>query len=405
MKPINDKTMIKDGDIQLWVVVSKANGLQVPVWATPHRHMDSLRLVFWRVQIATTKLDKHWHDVVMELIISRRVNYDPEICFLSEASLMTIAYKAPGITPDYYLKVDDTKRDVSPEIDVSNGRTMLAATALKPVDPHAEQDAFIAHVADKCGLDAGEFRLHFSAMCAVLPYYLVHERKPVRFGAITLVALPLRSDFANRWFTKNLDMLEDPDSEFEPERFRSLLGSPELKAIDAEKHFCLWSVHAVPEAKFDEISRSRDAKLLQASGGNGYLTHHQNQIAGMEPYIVAALKAFRRQANKPLGKLYASGFQSGSFLVPDAPERTIPRGDWLHQKRRIPGPTEHTKKRKALADATQEVRQVSRLQPDTADVRSPIEERTDPSWVPVSHADKGSGPESEMLGANEIAGT
>jgi hypothetical protein len=301
------------GDVQLWVVISEKAGFEIPIYATPHNHVDHPALVYWLVKIAVP-VPEEWRVKCDKLLFGFRENYEPEDYFLTEASLMEIAEKAPGITPAYYLHLATKAPAINMEEQAKKIRRRQTHAAGKEMD-------FLDFITTRSDIkpeDRTDLIYFWKLITSAIPYYLVQKEKPVPFGCFTLHAVPLRADWVMRWAWLHPEYITRGTFSMDEEDVKLIASTQHLKAMDNSSHYCRWSLMAVPEQKFWEASNGRESKERRTSGINGYAVKHQNLLVRLKQSLHECLYSFRKQAAFPMAHYYTSGVRGGTGYIPRA---------------------------------------------------------------------------------------
>ena len=307
-----------DEDVELWVV--SGDGWTLPVYLN-HATLDGM-------SVAILRLADHSRADSWDLLNSRLEQY----CFNDKngrwvvpmSAVHSVATKAPGITPSRYVSFNDKGEQTTKEetIEQKEDRPFKKTTS--------DMEGFLQYIANKAPgeIDVSNLRVVWALICGSLHEWLIHERKPVNLGWISIFAVPYRANW-KQILLRKFEGLSRVYKMTKAERDELLsrsglwreLNNTDLIELDEATETFGWSIEVVKSQAFEEKIKSREAKFVQKYGKTTYCHRWLSMVQSMEKTIYEILSNFVLKTTIPCAMPSASNGNRSMALV-----ACIPRG-------------------------------------------------------------------------------
>lgn len=279
----------RDGDDQLWLASEKLDdGFQ---WTLP---------VICKPFVTVSENPDHTPENYF-FIFGANYSWSPrqyaELCYLldrhdcvpgdqrgwwyKESVLKKFAVKAPGITPEFYVRW--------PGYEIPTYSADFETLEL-PEEPGFNKDElkFLNHLQRMTSTQSWEalkfLWIQFRKQ-AIL--WMSVERRPLDLGFIRLVPTPYRANWKEAMAVRFGGLLhlfrsinrEDRQETLQEAGFFKALSSVKLLAVDREKPFCHWSVEALPSQDLEKAIEEHEYQRFQRIGPAGYARHILRSMA------------------------------------------------------------------------------------------------------------------------------
>ncbi len=298
----------RNGDTELWVI--KGEGWELPVLADPYGSPVS----HYRLR---PPLDCGITDKMLRALDERfapiRVPAETNHVIVKYEDLQVVGYKAPGITPGYYLRWDG-KAKAADQMD----RERVNPT---PSDTDAGKD-FCAYLHRLTGVvEYPKLRLIWKAICQYGPRFMMEKKKPLDFGFCKILPSPYRANW------KGLLTTRFPQSHQEEvlqsEKFTEQMVNTVLAAIRTRDHICYYSLEVIVDDDWHTFADAYEEKRRAAMGGVNYAELWRRSIAKLHPHLLAAFRVWARQIRIPCGQLDDGILFGGRPIIPWVPDGKV----------------------------------------------------------------------------------
>lgn len=315
MKSWNLMNIETIGDKELWVLDQP--DWQMPIYAYPIGAGDDDPEMFYCVEPAIQR--EEFPDLLRQAVAPYRMGGATENLFISPYHLALLAWKAPGVTPEYYL----------------NAPKPGVVTVQQPVRNSDVDMEFInfALQTSKWQGDQGLFMMIWRIMCESALRWIVEKKKPVDFGFCKVVGLPLRANWVQLWVDLNPHLLKWSRS-VEPtqRKFTDSIQDARLKAMDSNTAAISWSLSVIPSGSFTEVTKRLELHACKNRKSHGYGAFLKECLAPLYEPILEILKSYKRQTDLPAAEFHQSGPPGFCFYTPDPATPTVPDSNYLSEK-------------------------------------------------------------------------
>lgn len=173
----------QDVDAELWVVNTEAWSLPVIVTRVIHKGIDMVRAR----RACALEVDQMVE--LDQLLAARAVGKGQTGWILANDLFTQIATKAPGITPERYVRWNAPASAVDP------------ATMERKQPNKVSADAFVSEVGRRLGSNPEALALVWHVICQTIPDWLL-SGKSLDFGSIRLSAVPYRRNWKRILFAR-----------------------------------------------------------------------------------------------------------------------------------------------------------------------------------------------------------
>jgi hypothetical protein len=284
------------GDKELWVV--RGDTWELPIFAAPIQ--DSSGGKFYLTEHAMKNMGS-WFDLLEAKILPLTIDCNGQ-WILPETVLNSIAFKAPGITPSYYVKVEGLQ-------------IFKPDPTLIRYDHIADEEGdnfqgFADFVARESQLHtSGDIKMFLAELrdCAVK--WLLDKRRPLDLGFAKILAVPFRSNWKQYW-----------DFWYPPAIFKQPLAEREqyLKqySVDQKMHDPVllemhgdgglraigWNLEIVPSTEWKKRVEFRESRAIKAEGV-GYLERIKSITEKLREHIVFVYTDWVKRKSLPTGEI------------------------------------------------------------------------------------------------------
>lgn len=374
-------TLGSAGDRELWVLEGPAFDVPIfcdPIWA------DSSKTA--RHFIVTLAVDPQepFKTKALARILPYRINPGEDHIIVNEHGLEKLAYKAPGITPSYYL-------DLSKRITIS-------ASASAPESGESFAKEFLRSVSMKTGRSLDELLFLWSIMMQEAFKWLLTKSEPLDMGFAMLVALPLRADWKER-ISELGGLSEDPMYEnmlqVDAENIPELCHDASLKSVN-KSGSCSWTIECSMTEPALHLVTSREQRKLKQLGQCNYAVNQQKLLIDRQDSIVESFVAWAARLSEPVGSLYDSGLAGGRCYMPKLAKRVPKPIDGVSDSSVVVWKLPRKNKRHNRQYKSVMLQDMSDVQPKEADVwnsrgsvAGPEDRQTSPIGLLVPYPNEG----------------
>lgn len=323
----------RDGDDELWTVEGKLDdGFQfrMPIITKPHR-TTSEPVERWHYVHGS---DYTWSPRQYEelAVIMDRHDCTPRCetgWWFSQAVLDTFASKAPGITPEFYIRW--------PGYDTPSFSGEIGTLDI-PEEPGFSTDElkFLKHLQRMTGTQTWEaLKFLWLAFRKQSMLWLAKERRPLDFGFIRITPMPYRVNWKEALAVRFGGILKcfrkgnhgQRHDILQESGFFDALSSVKLLAVDKDKVFCHWTLEATPSADMDQTMNEYEYAKFRRIGPAGYARWILRCMADRLSETLRIFSRYVQTVSLPPGRRVGSESAFGVEII--APE--------LRDKRIRPG--------------------------------------------------------------------
>lgn len=360
-------TFESHNDRELWVV--KLGKCQFPVYCRQGKIVGSpVWHVVTALPIKPSELNELNDFLASHSRYANRTNFyldNPE----------RVAFKASGITPEFYYVGSGDGETVDVRQDVGEPQQGLNAMAA---------ERYAKYVFNHLKLeDWDTFRVVYSSIFSLMPAYLLRTMEPVDIGWAKLVALPFRANWkqillakfpgiatvcASR-FTEIASNLAITDFAVES-RKTDLLA---VKRSMNGQHFVRIRPEIIPSDSWSSYANKVERSRMAKTSLSGYVSHVGALVEKAWPFMLEAFVEFLRETRHPCGNLSSGDGIDGMALVPAAKVRGYdPRlNDHrpVHVVTQVPTGKLYPLRKEDVGGEITDLPDVPPVQPDTEDLR------------------------------------
>lgn len=242
---------------------------------------------------------------------------------LSQADFSNTATKAPGITPEFYYSWDgeriselERKRILGDEPEIKKKRKEYRA-----------DNAFLAHVATRSGIDFDLLVMSWLAIVQALPEWLL-SCKTLDMGSIRLTALPYRHNW-KQLLTARFPLIQKVMLVSEPKSLLRLTFTAAARAIRVtELTMCRmrrqralfgWTVEVQHDSSWEKVVEEVEEEAASRLTATAYLKRWASKVAQQEDVIYEILAEAVKKEGAPTCRLLWRRGESGPRVVQAAP--------------------------------------------------------------------------------------
>lgn len=306
-------------DKELWIL--SMGEYRIPHICTPGT-IDGVKGVIWMVTLQTflgsifSTVDKTVKPLAFLVT--------PEGNLIADETFRAHFTKAPGITPEFYVKTathDGTKR-VSFEID----RALFDEAVTAKVDTK-----FIDWLAAKTDVaDQAQLRLIWLLISQHMPQYLLEKHSPIDFGWARLFALPYRNNWKqilHAKFPRIWLWLKNPKEhhklEIAPFSIESRKADMLAIKSNAGGFVIAWHPEFQANKLWYDYSYEVEKKVFATGSQRAYLVRIGHLFNRHWPYLVSILRSYVEHTNLPCGDIGNASNKLAQKLVAFKPEGKV----------------------------------------------------------------------------------
>lgn len=286
---VSNDVISRLGDTELWIVAGEE--WELPVLVDPFGPAEVVTHVRLRPPLdagITTPmlraLDRKFDGL--------RVPVESDHVILKYEDLQTLARKAPGITPGYYVKWPGEEKTPRPVED-------------ERMDGTYKTDAgkeFCAYLSRLTGVvEYRQLRVIWTTICQYGAKYLIEEKKPIDLGFCKIIPCPYRVNW------KSLLQARFPGfwrkEVFLHEGFTKQLHNTVLAQYNTEHKICAWGLEVVPGERWRMFANGHEARRRSKLGGIGYAQYWNKAIEKVHRYLLESFCHWADGVRIPCGQL------------------------------------------------------------------------------------------------------
>lgn len=314
------------GDRELWVlsgVLKDGFRWQIPFYADPYAKDENLS--HYKVEPAVF-MNGPMLDTVDALLLYHNQGKG-NVRLLSRLQWTKMATKAPGITPEYYLKWNTFEEQADSEMDVQ--------PVLENPDPDmsSEAEAFCRHVVQATQIvPIGTMKLVYRVIMSEGLIWMLEKGKPLNLGFIRLARVPYRPNWKQillSMFPASASYFRQPatkrDTLLHNSGFWANLYNTKLASLDRKDHFIHWGVECVEQPSWWAASDQKERSILSSLGSAKYMQYFRNAIKKHIPTILESYRSWIDRVIIPCAALDNGRVFGSQVLRPWVPEgRVLP---------------------------------------------------------------------------------
>lgn len=325
--------LIKNGDKELWCVKGEAPGggeWIVPVYV---EYFLSGAKDQERKFVRITRAINIMGPMVVAALKSRLTPYmlasQAGFCMLAESALHEIATKAPGVTPEYYLKfpeeasiLNTPERDKVSEMGTAKGST----------------EAFLKFVHTNSQIVPwATLKLVWRAIVQNSQVWLSEKKEPIDFGFVELVPTPYRVNWCQILKTMHPEAAQILVSrQLKPDtKERKLVNSGFYRSLrngvllSLNKHLAIqWRIEAVHHESWWKVMDELETLVRNSRGPVGYAKQVALHVHKRLERNIDIFTRWVREANKTAATVGSNSLYGAEFL-----KAYVPKG---HVKAKAP---------------------------------------------------------------------
>lgn len=301
-------------DKELWVI--KTEAWEIPIYCQLAENESGEW--FWVITSATAL----WKPILYSLssvLHPHNLIKDRDQWVIRKELLETLATKAPGVTPSYYLRkagAEPTQKDLEFE---------------EEEDPGHVNDELIREAWNKTRLGSlAVYKAIWAVIVRQIAARLLIDRQPVDLGWFKIHALPYRMNWKFNLFQKHPKLIHlfsyDNESRrdlMNAEGVTSDLTRTDMMATSTieGKTIFKWHLEIETTPQWDEYMENVEMQRLTGATPNAYLKRWGTIVRESRPVINRIIGQFCRALARPAGQPIQSGASGGERLVPYIPEK------------------------------------------------------------------------------------
>lgn len=319
----NTVTLLDDGDVELWL--ASKEDWRLPLFAYP-KAIDGTGQQVYYCSPAILNIQPEHHIALNTFFAPHRLNVDASFWVLDRAKLAEVCTKAPGLTPNYYVKWQNTK----------TSHDLSVATTFESPDrsqqPDEDGERFIEYFLAKSGLfDRDVMRLFWREFRRVAMLWLGAERQPLDLGFAKLVPMPYRANWKEIVLARHPKLPAILASTKGTQRTALLvwykvydtLTNLILASVSIGTECCYWTIETVLSADMHRILLRNERDIHKTLGPEAYAGRIFEQIQMRQNYALTVLAQYIRQTSRPCGTTRASTDRFGKTIIAHTPEGKI----------------------------------------------------------------------------------
>lgn len=298
------------GDTELWVV--NGEGWELPVLADPYGMEE--KQTHWRLR---PPLDCGITGPMLRALDKRtdsiRVPAESNHVIVTYEGLSTIARKAPGITPSFYLQWPGEEK-VAGQVEEER---------VNPTpDPTDAGKDFCAYLFRLTGVvDYPTLRLVWRAICQYGPKWMMEEKKPINLGFCKIIPSPYRINWRGL-LTAKFPGFWRKEVFFSP-AFTKESTNTMLATYSTKHNVLLYGLEVVPGESWKHCSTLHEIRRLAAMGRVGYAEYWRRSVIKLYPHLLEAFREWARAVRLPCGGLGDGIVFGGRPIIPWVPQGRV----------------------------------------------------------------------------------
>lgn len=302
------------GDKELWVFKSEV--ADIPLICIPVTDSDGYP--FWMI---TRAVYIHFglQMILSNLLAPLSIVRERDRWIIPKDKLPESITKCPGITPEYYLRMDEEVREEKPiESEV-------------PPEPPSHNDEFIRETWNRSRIgELGVFKVVWASLIDGLAHRLLIDQKSVDLGWFSLHALPFRLNWKQNLLSKHpkLKVLFTSLTARQREVALKMYGveadvfrTDNMAVVkNGDNHTFRWTLEIETKEEWWEYMDQLERQRLTSSTSEAYLNRWATIVRRSKRIIHALLRQFTDQMARPAGQPLAHGDGRRRRLAPYVPD-------------------------------------------------------------------------------------
>lgn len=296
------------GDKELWLV--RGPGWCLPIYCTPFTE-DGASHTHWMVTPARQLLAAPFAELNTRFAAinlgKSRTNW-----IIHKDNLASMAEKAPGVTPDYYLKWP-TDNDKAPEPE---------ETAEVGDEEKDSGLKFLRFVCERSAFDMRLARYFWRAMKDGMLEWLINRQQPIDLELFKIHPIPYRVNWKDILLARHPQaaqvFMREPDKRTARLircGFMEDLGGADLLAMGPKPGVFNWTLELEPQKLWLEAQKKAELDRLSLKGPVNYAKYCESCIRKCMGSILGVFATWVRQADRPVGRLSESGRSRNPVLI------------------------------------------------------------------------------------------
>lgn len=295
-------------DKQLWLV--EEPGWCLPVYATPYTS-DGMNHTHWVIRPAKQLLAAP-HSKLQDRFHRDNLGKSHTSWVVEADVLPKLARKAPGVTPEFYLKWED-------------GSGKNESVEVEEIIASDEGDTFINFVCSRSAIDLRLARYFWRELKAGLLEWLIQKQKSVDFELFELHPVPYRSNWKEimlarhplspKYFAGNTDEI---DERLVRTGFVSDLGSADLASMKRHPTIFRWTLEVEPKPLWLQSMEEAESARSEAKRPVAYAKYYESALRRGLRRFVRLYRAYIKEVCHAVGTISESAAFGEPVLVPRA---------------------------------------------------------------------------------------
>lgn len=355
--------LTSDGDVELWVI--RRDQWAIPVYAIPATSGGESYFV---VSVAVF-CDGQMYKVLSEIMSGARKTQDGQYIVV-RGWLESVATKAQGVTPDYYLNRPDATK------------TEKAQSFYSLNDVPEESNLTERFINEVCATGVGKrevVKIMFVAIRNTAMRWLVEKRLPLDLGFVVLYPVPFRANwkqFIDCWLRPMISNMRKGRAErdvwLKDQGFDLMVRDSNIMAMDDKTKCIDWNIEAVTGDQWDDAVASSEQNSRAAKGEVRYYERVMRMVENAYEYAHEIYRSWVEKTHRQTASVHEGHLPDSLVIRPNASSirkrpdhyrgRKGPRPEYAPTIEAQGGP-------KLVIKETTPMLQVSNVQPTIANVR------------------------------------
>lgn len=311
MSVSNEGVVSRMGDTELWVV--RGGEWELPVLVEPYGSDQKITHCVLKPPVdagINGKMLRALDDAVERF----RVPAESNRVIIRYEDLPNLGYKAPGITPRFYIRWPGAQ---APDQDQVDGDRILAPDP----GPDVGKD-FCAYLYRLTGLvDLPTFRLIWKAIAQYGPRYLIEEKKSIDLGFCRIAPCPYRANWRSLLQAKFPGFWR-PEVQ-RSEAFEKGFHNTVLAAVNKKNNTLIWSLEVIPQERWFQIANQHEYYRYSKMGAVAYAAHWNRAVNRVYPLMLEAFRYWSEAVRLPCGDLGNGVLFGGRPIIPWVPKGRV----------------------------------------------------------------------------------
>lgn len=311
-------SVLPAGDVELWTVSGKTVDdfeWRLPLRAYPYDNQDHGRFYFVRRGMM---LRGSQYDAICRVLNAWNNTPDePKGWWFKEATFLKFAVKAPGITPDYYVRWPGVE---PPKIDPEEKPQEEVPIESDPELSSAEA-TFLKKVHFRVGDISWEaLKVIWRTIRGEAGRRLARDFKPLDLGFVKIIPVPYRINWREALFVRFADMTacfknrREQKSKLVDAGVIEALSSVKMLAIDPQKKIIRWTFELVPSKDLERSAEEQEFSKRMKFGKPTYANHVLKSMSNALENVIEVLRHYSDSVTVPTA-MRKEGDRFGSVVL------------------------------------------------------------------------------------------